>query len=242
MWGTCCRSTAPSPRHARTTSNSAAVTVTGTYEESGQGLVRQRSVDDDVGYLVLTPLRTSDRHRSGRARVHLVGRPYGRGHRTGATQRNAHDRRPSDAGRDHVGQGGPVTGRPDQLDQRQRAVQPTRRAGLRRIRRAVRGPTRNFRGWSPSRSRTCRIRPAARSNRSTSPTSSSGTCSPRLPWPRRSSWPAPNAGGSAPSWTTRRPRSRRRTPKRPGSLTATDAPRTDPAGARVCRTSALAAS
>ncbi len=35
------------------------VTVTGTYEASGQGLVRQRSVGDDVGYLVLTPLRTS---------------------------------------------------------------------------------------------------------------------------------------------------------------------------------------
>jgi cytochrome oxidase assembly protein ShyY1 len=35
------------------------VTVAGTYEASGQGLVRQRSVGDDVGYLVLTPLRTS---------------------------------------------------------------------------------------------------------------------------------------------------------------------------------------
>jgi cytochrome oxidase assembly protein ShyY1 len=35
------------------------VTMTGTYEASGQGLVRQRTVDDDVGYLVLTPLRTS---------------------------------------------------------------------------------------------------------------------------------------------------------------------------------------
>jgi cytochrome oxidase assembly protein ShyY1 len=35
------------------------VTVTGTYEASGQRLVRQRSVGDDVGYLVLTPLRTS---------------------------------------------------------------------------------------------------------------------------------------------------------------------------------------
>jgi cytochrome oxidase assembly protein ShyY1 len=35
------------------------VTMTGTFEESGQGLVRQRTVDDDVGYLVLTPLRTS---------------------------------------------------------------------------------------------------------------------------------------------------------------------------------------
>ena len=34
------------------------VTVTGTYEASGQRLVRQRSVGDDVGYLVLTPLRT----------------------------------------------------------------------------------------------------------------------------------------------------------------------------------------
>jgi cytochrome oxidase assembly protein ShyY1 len=33
--------------------------VTGTYEASGQGLVRQRTVEDDVGYLVLTPLRTS---------------------------------------------------------------------------------------------------------------------------------------------------------------------------------------
>src|SRR6185436_4318639 len=63
-----------------------------------------------------------------------------------------------------------------------------------------------------------------------------------LPWPRRSSWRAPSAGGSAPSWTTRRPRSRRRMPRRPGSPTATDVPRTDSAGARVCRTSALAAS
>ena len=35
------------------------VTVAGTYQASGQGLVRQRSVGDDVGYLVLTPLRTS---------------------------------------------------------------------------------------------------------------------------------------------------------------------------------------
>ena len=35
------------------------VTMTGTYEASGQGLVRQRTVNDDVGYLVLTPLRTS---------------------------------------------------------------------------------------------------------------------------------------------------------------------------------------
>ena len=35
------------------------ISATGTYEASGQGLVRQRTVDDDVGYLVLTPLRTS---------------------------------------------------------------------------------------------------------------------------------------------------------------------------------------
>ena len=143
QWGTCCRSTAPSPSPRADDIQFRRVTMTGTYEESGQGLVRQRSVDDDVGYLVLTPLRTST------ATVLVVrgfissGGRDGRGHRTGATQRNTHDRRPSDAGRDHVRQGGPVTGRPDQLDQRQRAVQPTRRAGLRRVRRAVGGPTRN---------------------------------------------------------------------------------------------------
>jgi cytochrome oxidase assembly protein ShyY1 len=35
------------------------VTATGSYEPSGQALVRQRNVGDDLGYLVLTPLRTS---------------------------------------------------------------------------------------------------------------------------------------------------------------------------------------
>ncbi|PZS15654.1 MAG: hypothetical protein DLM57_12255 [Pseudonocardiales bacterium] len=34
------------------------VQVTGTYDASHQGLVRQRTVDDDSGFLVLTPLRT----------------------------------------------------------------------------------------------------------------------------------------------------------------------------------------
>jgi cytochrome oxidase assembly protein ShyY1 len=36
------------------------VTATGTYQSAGQALVRQRTVDGDTGYLVLTPLRTSD--------------------------------------------------------------------------------------------------------------------------------------------------------------------------------------
>jgi len=35
------------------------VTATGTYQPAGQALVRQRTVDGDTGYLVLTPLRTS---------------------------------------------------------------------------------------------------------------------------------------------------------------------------------------
>ncbi|MBV9593328.1 MAG: hypothetical protein JO147_05975 [Actinobacteria bacterium] len=34
------------------------VRATGTYDAAGQVLVRQRSVDSDTGYLVLTPLRT----------------------------------------------------------------------------------------------------------------------------------------------------------------------------------------
>lgn len=35
------------------------VTATGTYQPAGQALVRQRTVDGDAGYLVLTPLRTT---------------------------------------------------------------------------------------------------------------------------------------------------------------------------------------
>jgi cytochrome oxidase assembly protein ShyY1 len=35
------------------------VTTTGSYLPTGQALVRQRSVGDDIGYLVLTPLRTA---------------------------------------------------------------------------------------------------------------------------------------------------------------------------------------
>jgi cytochrome oxidase assembly protein ShyY1 len=35
------------------------VTAVGSYEKDGQVLVRRRSVGDDIGYLVLTPLRTS---------------------------------------------------------------------------------------------------------------------------------------------------------------------------------------
>lgn len=35
------------------------VTAQGTFEGSGQALVRQRNVGDDIGYLVLTPLRTT---------------------------------------------------------------------------------------------------------------------------------------------------------------------------------------
>jgi len=34
------------------------ITATGTYDAADQGLVRQRTVDGDTGYLVLTPLRT----------------------------------------------------------------------------------------------------------------------------------------------------------------------------------------
>lgn len=35
------------------------VQVTGTYDTAHEGLVRQRTVDDDTGFLVLTPLRTT---------------------------------------------------------------------------------------------------------------------------------------------------------------------------------------
>lgn len=36
------------------------ITATGSYDEAHTGLVRQRSVGDDTGFLVLTPLRTSN--------------------------------------------------------------------------------------------------------------------------------------------------------------------------------------
>ena len=178
--------------------------MTGTYEESGQGLVRQRSVNDDVGYLVLTPLRTST------ATVLVVRGFISSGGRTAGVTAPA----PPSGTHTIVGRVMPAETASDkaaqlpagQINSINASEQSSRLGeqvydGYVELSAGQPGTP----GWSPSRSRTCRIRPAARPNRSTSPTSSSGTCSPRLPWPRRSSWPVPSAGGSAPSWTTRRP-------------------------------------
>ena len=159
-------------------------------------LVRQRSVDDDVGYLVVTPLRTATATvLVVRGFISSGGRTAGR-HRTGAAQRNTHV-----VGR--VSRPRPRrTRRPSYRPARSTRSTPASRPAdsARRSTTATpncprANPERP--GWSPYRRRTCPTRPAARSNRSTSPTSSSGTCSPRSPWPRRSSWPVPSAGGSA---------------------------------------------
>ena len=116
------------------------VTATGSYLAADQVLVRQRSVNSDTGYLVLTPLRT-DRGRPAR-RPGL--RPASAGRDTLADRR----RRPDRIGRHH--RPGPAGREPQRPVRRAdngqvesinsgSAGDPARAAGLRRLRRAAAG-------------------------------------------------------------------------------------------------------
>ena len=60
---------------ARTPSSSARSGPPARYDPAGQTLVRSRTVGDDTGFLVVTPLRTADAHAAGGPRFRRRGRP-----------------------------------------------------------------------------------------------------------------------------------------------------------------------